>query len=69
MIVEVKDTKEPCYDTSTLHKRDFSDWTHQNISLERVLRFIALQAHVIHREDPKVSAFPHCFKSCHFSGH
>lgn len=50
---EVKDTKEPCYDTSTLHKRDFSDWTHQNISLERVLRFIALQAHVIHREDPK----------------
>ena len=52
---EVKD-KEPCYDTSTLHWEDFSDWTHGDVPLQKLLRFISLQAHVIHEEDPKVSS-------------
>ena len=59
----VRDPKEPCYDTSTLHWDDFSDWTHCNVTLERMLRFIALQAHVIHHEDPKVSFH----YDCHFT--
>ena len=52
---EIKD-KEPCYDTSTLHWEDFSDWTHGDVPLQNLLRFISLQAHVIHKEDPKVSS-------------
>ena len=55
LISEVRDLKEPCYDTSTLHWYDFSDWTGWNVTMEKMLRFVALHAHVIHREDPKVS--------------
>ena len=54
LILDIKDTVEPCYDTSALRRKEGAGWTYRNISLERILRFVGLHAHVIHREDPKV---------------
>merc|ERR1711860_402493 len=53
MHTDVRDTSEPCYDTSTLYFEDFADWTRAKIPVQRLLRFISLQANAIHTEDPK----------------
>ena len=53
-ILDIEDKEEPCYDTSTITRKDWAGWGHRNISLQHILRFIGLQADVIHREDPKV---------------
>ena len=57
----MQDTEEPCYDTTTLSRREGAGFTGRNISLRHILRFIGLQAHVIHRVDPKVRFWLFCF--------
>ncbi|KAL3871113.1 hypothetical protein ACJMK2_039132 [Sinanodonta woodiana] len=46
-------TEEKCYDTTTLYPWEGADWTKKHIPLERMLRFLSLQADAIHSADPK----------------
>ena len=56
-ISEHKDA-EPCYDSTSLHVWDFSDWTERYVPLENILKFMAVQSSAIHTEDPKVRRIP-----------